>query len=62
MFPILFAAWLLLILPIWIGSGIWEKYLKVCRYLSRHVHDNSYIRQVQQSSTTHVFPIPENHV
>jgi hypothetical protein len=32
MFLPLFASWLLLILSVWIGSGIWEKYLKVCRY------------------------------
>ena len=62
-FLILFASWLLLILPIWIGSGIWEKYLKVCRYPTRYIHDNSDIRQVRQSSTTRsVFPAPEYHV
>jgi hypothetical protein len=63
MFLILFLPWLLLILPVWIDSGLWENYPKVFRYPARYIHGNSYLHQVRQSSTTRsVFSAPEHHL
>ena len=63
MFVIILAPWLLLILPVRIASGIWEKYSKVFRYPARYIGSNSYLRQVRQSSTTrNLFPAPEHRV
>ena len=60
MFLILFLPWLLLILPVWIDSGLWENYPKVFRYPARYIHGNSYLHQVRQSSTTRsVFSAPD---
>ena len=63
MFLILFLPWLLLILPVWIDSGLWENYPKGFRYPTRYIHGNSYLHQVRQSSTTRsMFSAPEHHL